>query len=392
MAQPNIKINLSNNALGKIALNEDGICGLLVSGYPSLDLAKIQIGKPFVIYSLAQAEALDITSTGLNAFAHKQISDFYSVAKTGSELWIMLFDGEEQTLSQALGTSEAMTQFFADSKGRVKTLGVLKEFEGTEVVSDGLISEVHSAVSPAQALCDAQKEIKQPLTIVLGGSGFTSNVSALKNYKTENFSSVAMLIAGKTSTPAVGLLLGRIAKSPVQRKISRVKDGSVCDVAYFSDGSAVETKADMWDLIHDKGYIFLKSFPGKAGYFFNDDQTLCADTNDYNSLTASGVIGKVLRIVYKTLIEELSDEIYLEESGVIHPAIIKSWEAMVTRALNLQMVATGEISGHLVYIDPDQDVLGNSKLEVSLKVLPVGYSKYIEVEIGYTTSLTNTTN
>jgi uncharacterized protein YeeX (DUF496 family) len=89
------------------------------------------------------------------------------------------------------------------------------------------------------------------------------------------------------------------------------------------------------------------------------------------------------------LINNLSDEIPVTESGTIHPAIIKSWQNEVENAVNNLMTANGELSGFKANIDPNQNVLGTNKLEVKLSPQPVGYAKEIDVYIGFTTQITN---
>jgi len=78
----------------------------------------------------------------------------------------------------------------------------------------------------------------------------------------------------------------------------------------------------------------------------------------------------------------------LDDAGKISPAIVAGWKADIENAINQQMTANGEISGTKATIDPDQDILGTNTLSVKLQVLPVGYSKYIEINLGFTTSLT----
>ena len=53
------------------------------------------------------------------------------------------------------------------------------------------------------------------------------------------------------------------------------------------------------------------------------------------------------------------------------------------------MTVEGEISGVRASIDPTQDILGTDELKATLDILPVGYSKYISIDLGFTTSLTS---
>ncbi|WP_318546294.1 DUF2586 family protein [Flavobacterium columnare] len=49
-----------------------------------------------------------------------------------------------------------------------------------------------------------------------------------------------------------------------------------------------------------------------------------------------------------------------------------------------QMQRDGEISGFKIFINPDQDVLTSSKLQVTIKVVPVGVLREITVNLGLT--------
>ena len=90
---------------------------------------------------------------------------------------------------------------------------------------------------------------------------------------------------------------------------------------------------------------------------------------------------------YDVLVEELSDEIPVDATGKIHPAIIKSWQGAIETRIKNDMVVTGKISGVAAYIDKDQNVLQTDKISITLQVQPVGYADFIEVNIGFTTNI-----
>ena len=52
-----------------------------------------------------------------------------------------------------------------------------------------------------------------------------------------------------------------------------------------------------------------------------------------------------------------------------------------------EMEKAGEISGYKAEIDPAQNVLATSALEIVIKKVPVGVMRKVTVKIGYTTSL-----
>lgn len=53
------------------------------------------------------------------------------------------------------------------------------------------------------------------------------------------------------------------------------------------------------------------------------------------------------------------------------------------------MVKVGELSNFKAYIDEKQEVVRSGKMKVKLRPQPVGYAKFIEVEVGFTTKIEN---
>lgn len=229
-----------------------------------------------------------------------------------------------------------------------------------------------------------------PFRVLISGNAWNGSVSDLTDYTQSDYNKVSCLIGSETTEKyaAIGLALGKITSVPVQRKIHRVKDGNVLDIiAYFTDGSTIDSRADQWDAIDDKGYIFFRTFAGRSGYYFSGDKTLTRATDDFRTLSNGFVMDKAMLIAYDALVEELSDEVLLSADGSIHPAIIKSWQTKVESNLNGAMVEKGELSAVKVFINPEQDVLRSGKVVINIQLLPVGYAELIEVNIGFTTEI-----
>ena len=51
------------------------------------------------------------------------------------------------------------------------------------------------------------------------------------------------------------------------------------------------------------------------------------------------------------------------------------------------MTKAGELSGYKVYIDPDQDILRTSTIEVVIRNVPVGVARKFTLRIGYTNKI-----
>ncbi|MDO5608258.1 MAG: DUF2586 family protein [Capnocytophaga sp.] len=387
MALPKVLFNIAKDGLGYLTEVGGKTAGLIVTGVTVQ--GKIQLGKSQQIFSFKEAQALGISEDG-NEFAYKHIKEFYDIAPTGTPLWLMLVS-DTTTMTQMLDKEGSFApQLIAESKGSIRVLGVVKKATSNDTVTAGLDKDVQTAVVKAQALADHFEEKHTPFRVVVSGNSWNGKHTDLTDYTKTQYNKVACLLANsdKGKDAAVGLMLGRITTIPVQRKIHRVKDGSVLPLeAYFTDGTAIDSRSEQWDAIDEKGYIFFRTFAGRSGYFFSSDRTLTQPTDAFKSLSNGFVMDKAVLIAYGVLVEKLSDEIPLSEDGTIHPAIIKNWQTDLESQIERQMVSAGELSAVDVKIAPNQNVVSTGKVIVNIQLLPVGYADFIEVNIGFTTSI-----
>ncbi len=387
MGLPKIKFIIATAGLGLVAANIQKVPGLVITG--TAVAGKIAIGQSKQIFSLEQAENSGITETD-NPFAYKHVKAFYEYAGTNAELWIMLASDATLMSQMADKTGTIAKKLLNDAGGRIRVLGIVKKSVGTETSGNGLDADVDVAATKLQALGDEFTEKYFPFRGIISGNNFTGDSQALKDYATTDNNRVSIVMANTDGAKeaSMGLTLGRLASIPVQRKLHRVKDGAVSDVsAYFTNGQSVETLSAAWDNMADKNYIFMRNFVGRAGFYFSADPTLTKSTDDFKTLSNGFVMDKALILAYNVLVEELADEVPVTEDGNIHPAIIKSWQSNVEKNIDENMTDNGELSGFRCYIDENQNVIQDGGMEIELQLLPIGYSEYLTVNIGFTTAI-----
>lgn len=385
MALPKITITLGNGNLGQTNQTNDGVAGMILSG--AAVVSKVQLETPYLLTKLQDAVDLGILSTGDNAHAYKQIAAFYEQAGTGAQLYILISEDTIDTMVDTTDTEQAV-KLLNYAQGKIRLLAVSEEKPALPTITNGLYEKVHTAVTNAQALAEEFATGYKPLIVIVDGVAYDGTPGNLTDYKAAANNRVAILIAGEddSENASVGALLGLYATLPVQRKASRVANGPVTgmDTAYLTDGEDVDASASDWESIDAKGYIFLRTHVGRSGYYFSSDVTATTGSDDYNTIPRGRVIDKALVIVYDVLLDYLSDEVEINSDGTISPALIKSWQQDVENNINLQMTQNGEISAVQVVIDPAQNVLSTNKVVVGVRLQPVGYSDFIDVELGYT--------
>ena len=149
------------------------------------------------------------------------------------------------------------------------------------------------------------------------------------------------------------------------------------------------------DVAHDLGYIVPRTFVGKSGYYWSDDHLATNASDDYCAIPRRRVIDKAYRIAYKTLVDEIAENVPENAEGKLAAFHCKGVETSVESAIVNSMTSEGNLGndpddasdlGVQCYIDPEQNILATSRLEVSLRVKPYGYSKYIDVKLGFKTA------
>lgn len=385
---PRVKIAVIGDQLGQVQATSDGVTGMVLTGVAVA--GKVSVGLSYQLFNLKEAEALGIEATGSNAYPYKQIKRFYDKAPNGTPLWIMLVATTVSMETMADKTEPYAKKLVDDAKGAIRLLGLSRKSATGVTVSNGLDEDVAAAQIKAQELVKSYVEKYKEFSVVIDGKDFNGTVADLKNYRESDKEFVSILIAnsdgGKNAD--VGLLLGTLAGDPVQRSPARVKSGALpIDLAYFTNGDVIEKYEDAWDTIHNLGYIFMRAFVGRTGYFFTDAPTTILGSSDFNDMTRVRAIYKARRVAYNVLVQELNDEVPLQADGTIVPAFVKSYQGAIDNALAVTMTANGEISDAKSNVPASQNVLGTNTLMATVKVLPVGYSKYIDVELSFAVSL-----
>ena len=386
MALPNIHITVNRSGLGQIAYTNDGIMGLIVSGASSGDL---EVGKAYAIYGLADAERLGVEQEGDNAAAWKQIKEFYDEAGNGIKLWAIL-NGDNLMSTAVSGTTSTLSKLITAGAGEISAVGICRGKNHTGTIVNGLDEDVAVTMAAVQIAANNFQEQIMPFSAIIDGVGFTGDENTVANLHegTKHRCSVLLAASQSDEVASIGQLLGRLASIPVQRKISRVKNGELTNLeGYLTDGESAVNRVGALNVLHDKGYIVYRTFPGRSGFFYSGDPTATLVTDDLNMISRNRIIDKVLKIAYSTYMEELDDDIPVTEEGTLHPAVSSYLQSKVEQQVNGNMI--DEISSFSAFVDPNQNILSGTPLEIQLAIIPKGYLNTINVTIGFSNPLLN---
>lgn len=262
-------------------------------------------------------------------------------------------------------------------------------------------------VGAIQALVDTLETEHKPLSVLLNYDSLEAAITIgdfddLRDLTGEKVSVVigqdgegdgAALLEAKGHSPTcLGAALGVLSKSQVHENIGWVGKYNVAagelDVPALADGQKIkELSANDITAINTAGYIFLVKHIGISGSYFNDSHTCIDATSDYAYIEANRTIDKAIRNVRTYLLPELNAPVTVDaDSGKLAEDYCRYLQEKGGLALKYMQQA-GELSGYEVFVDPDQNVLSTSKVNVAIAIVPKGVSRQIEVTIGFTLSL-----
>lgn len=389
---PKIKIAFLNGQLGSVPTSQDGLLLLVTGG--AVVSSTFALSTPYLIYRPDGLEDLGVTAEN-NASMYKMVKDFYAEAEEGTPVYVMAVAPTEKMTKLCDKDSGPLKTMLQKLRGQIRGIIVARNpGEESSSNSNGLDEDVFTAMPAAQALAEwTVNELHAPIFIALEGRAY-KDASSLKDLSSEDNDRVCIVIGDTVSGSkgaAMGTFAGRVAMTPVQRNIGRVRDGQLAPLQMYLRGKPIEEVMDDVATIYDKGYISPRVHVGKSGFYFTDDRMACEPTNDYAHLTNRRVIDKAYRIAYDTLLDYLNDEILVNTDGTMQAGIVKSWQASVEAAIDSQMTAQGELSadngaasgGCRCVIDVTQNVLATNTVKVVLKVRPYGYARFIDVKLGF---------
>ena len=112
-----------------------------------------------------------------------------------------------------------------------------------------------------------------------------------------------------------------------------------------------------------------------------------AAISDYAMIENVRTMDKAVRGIRTYLTPELGGNVYVDAGSCkLQPYSVTHLETTANKALE-DMEKAGELSGFKVEIDPEQDVLSTSTVEIVIKQVSVGVMRRIKVKIGYAKSV-----
>jgi hypothetical protein len=272
----------------------------------------------------------------------------------------------------------------------------------------GIFTKSLDNLGDYQVACTELEEEHQPLSLIVAPNKDSltqiplTNTEPEKSYVKSDRSNISLLVGCDLDEEVkaklgddfvyygcIGNALGAISKAAVHESIAWVQK---FPLGLKSPGFITNTllknatQVDL-ELINDNRYIFVRTHVGAADNYYNDSHTLDVATSDYAYIENVRTMDKATRGIRTNLLPYLNAPLYVDAStGKLRPDMVAFLETTAGRALE-DMEKAGELSGYKVEIDPEQNILATSELEIQIKQVPAGVMRMMKVKIGYTTKI-----
>ena len=387
-----VKIERTNGNIPRSLAGEDHISGLLFyssklpSGFAETDRIK-------AISSIETAEKLGITS---DADADWDIRVLYYQLRSifnrnpAISLYVGIYKPNGTPTFSEIKTMQNFTG------GKIRQIGVW----------DGATALDPANLIALQAIRTTLEAQDKPLSI-----GYAPKIAAVSGLPTNlagaNKNGVSVIIGqdgagtaadlykdvknatAKSSVTAIGEWLGIVSAAAVHESIAWVeKFPTGIALPAFGDGTLLrDLDTAVIESLDAARYIFFVEYSGLAGAYFNDSHTMDDATSDYAYIESVRTMDKACRNVRTYVLPKLGRPMEVDAStGKLEAYVVEDLQLTAGKALE-DMEKAGELSGYVVEIDPDQNILSTSCVEMVIKQVGVGVMRKLNIKIGYTTSV-----
>lgn len=387
-----LEIIRENGNVPKSLAGEDHVTGLIAYMTSAEIPAGFKQERVQAVSTIDRAEALGITADAESwavKVLHYQLSEIFRINRAIS-LYLGVFTKPDTYTFAEIKT----VQNYAG--GRIRQMGVWcgdKAFAAEDVTQiKGVADSLDLVNAPLSVLYAPKIEKVQALPTDVAGAN-QCRISVLISQ--DGSGTGAELYAAeanktlKSTVSCLGVILGMLSVAKVHQSISWIKNFPTgISKPAFGDGTLYRSlDSALVEQLDAARYMFLVTHIGQSGSYVNDSHTMDAATSDYAMIENVRTMDKVVRGVRTYLTPELGGNVYIDAStGKMQAFSVAHLETTANKALE-DMEKAGELSGYKVEIDPEQDVLSTSEVEIVIKQVAVGVMRKIKVRIGFAKSV-----
>jgi hypothetical protein len=400
---PDITFNLTDGALGRRSPSQDMVRGLIIHGVAVS--GGIQLGDCHELKAPSDADDLGLDSQydlANNVLVRYHIDEFFLLNPSGT-LWIMLVDQSTAWDLMVDKTQANMAKkLLIEAKGQIRILGLgFNPPSGyTPSYTTGLDDQILAAITQAQLLCDEEFTLHRPLQVIIEGRDFNGTTTAAIDLRTLLSKNVSIFIGQDmdvaalnplfTNHAAIGTILGLSSAARVNQNIGWLQRFNIQFAGRWtnpglSSNLPVTSYSDVnITQLNTKGFILAQSYTGYDGVYLNDSHTATAITSDYAYIENVATIHKAVRLLRPGILPRLKGPIRVDKTTGRLPVSFCTYLEGECRRITAPMVEAEEVSDDIdFYVDPAQNILQTSELNIRCAITPTATARRITFTIGF---------
>lgn len=130
-------------------------------------------------------------------------------------------------------------------------------------------------------------------------------------------------------------------------------------------------------------FVTLRTHVGLAGFYAASSKTMAQPGSDFAFLPLRRVINRASKVSRGVMLTRLGGDVRVNADGTIDEVEALAIEAAVESALNSALVSAGHASSVSAVVNRTDNLVSTGTLRVKVRVVPKGYLRFIEVDLGY---------
>lgn len=172
-------------------------------------------------------------------------------------------------------------------------------------------------------------------------------------------------------------LSARLAQIPVHEHAGRVATGPLAGIVRLHHDEFVKPGLDA------ARFSTLRTFIGRSGFYPTAGRLMAPEGSDYAYIENRRVMDLACKIVRRAMLRYLNDAVAVDGEGNIRETDAAAIESYVKGKLQAELLAPGHASDVIVRLKRDSNVLATRSTTLTIRVLPLGYLSWIEMDIGF---------
>lgn len=210
-------------------------------------------------------------------------------------------------------------------------------------------------------------------------SGFAASAS-LRVGACAGYATVASPINGrKLSRSSAWVVSARAAKVPISEDLGRVATGPCIGVVSLGRDEQATPGLDA------QRFCTLRTIIGRQGFYVTNGRLMAPALSDFTYLQNGRVMDVAAGVARQALLAYLNDSVRVNPAdGSINEKDARNIESFVDGQLRAALTTPGYVSDVQALVNRTANILYTQTLPVTIRVIPLGYSKFISVDIGFT--------